>query len=186
MSAIGTGSSRKSNSVQAVEEALQEARIKVQGFVDWGLVFFSAKHLDHAENIRQILVQNTPGTQWAGCSASGVLSESGEIFGEPGLVILLAQTPEIRTNALTTCQRREHSPSVAHQLREFLEGLQSEEPLSFSSLMPISKLPIILSIPCATQAISRKFLVQVLVMMVLGIAPSNWDRRKSSSMASLG
>ena len=46
MSAIGTGSSRKPNSVQAVEEALQQARMKVQGFVDWGLVFFSAEHLD--------------------------------------------------------------------------------------------------------------------------------------------
>ena len=45
MSTIGTGSSRKSDSVQAVEEALQQARIKVQGFVDWGLVFFSAEHL---------------------------------------------------------------------------------------------------------------------------------------------
>ncbi len=110
MSAIGTGSSRKSNSVQAVEEALQQARMKVQGFVDWGLIFFSAEHLDQAEKIRQILVENTPGTQWAGCSAGGVLSDNGEIFGEPGLVILLAQTPEIRTNPLTTCQRREHSP----------------------------------------------------------------------------
>ena len=76
MSAIGTGSSRKSNSVQAVEEAFREARIKVQGFVDWGLVFFSAKHMDHAENIRQFLVQNTPGTQWAGCSASGAAGRS--------------------------------------------------------------------------------------------------------------
>ena len=129
MRAIGTGSSRKSNSVQAVEEALQQARMKVQGFVDWGLIFFSAEHLDQAEKIRQILVENTPGTQWAGCSAGGVLSDNGEIFGEPGLVILLAQTPEIRTNPLTTCQRREHSPSVAHQLREFLEGLKCEEPL---------------------------------------------------------
>ena len=51
MSAIGTGSSRKSNSVQAVEEALQQARVKVQGFLDWGLIFFSAEHLDLAENI---------------------------------------------------------------------------------------------------------------------------------------
>jgi small ligand-binding sensory domain FIST len=80
MSATGTGSSRKSNSIQAVEEALQKARTKVQGFVDWGLVFFSAEHLDYAEKIRQILVENTPGTQWAGCSAGGVLSESGEIL----------------------------------------------------------------------------------------------------------
>ena len=78
MSAIGTGSSSKSNSVQAVEEALQQARMKVQGLVDWGLIFFSAEHLDHAEKIRQILVENTPGTQWTGCSAGGVLSENGE------------------------------------------------------------------------------------------------------------
>ena len=77
MSAIGTGSSRKSNSVEAVEEALQQARMKVQGFVDWGLIFFSAEHLDQAEKIRQILVENTPGTQWAGCSAGGVLSDNG-------------------------------------------------------------------------------------------------------------
>lgn len=129
MSAIGTGRSRHPDSLRAVREALQQARQKVSESVDWGMIFFTAEHLDQAEQIRQILIQEVPEADWVGCSASGVLTEEGESVGEPGLVLLLAHTPEMAAHTIATCQRRPHSPSVAHQVREYLEKLQSEEPL---------------------------------------------------------
>jgi small ligand-binding sensory domain FIST len=113
----------------AVQEALREAKAQMPEQVDWGLIFFSATHIDQAERIRQILIDQTSCPQWAGCSAAGVLTHAAEIYGEAGLVIMLGHTPELEARSFVTCQRLEHSPSVPSQLREFLEGLRVEEPL---------------------------------------------------------
>ena len=89
-STIGTGSSRKSNSVQAVEEA-QQARIKFRAlWIGIGLLLSRASGPCWKDSTDS--GWKYTGTQWAGYGASGVLSENGEIFIGFGLVILLAQT----------------------------------------------------------------------------------------------
>ena len=85
----GAGCSTKENSVEAAREAaFQAMELGELNKADWALVFST---FPHRAKYREILTKVSEVTQTgsiAGCSAVGVLSNSSEIEGEPGVVVL--------------------------------------------------------------------------------------------------
>jgi len=135
MATISTGLSRKSDSKAAINEAIQKAleQVALQQTtlkqIDWVLVFFTPAHIPYAEEIRHIILEKTKCACIAGCSASGVLSEEGEIIGVPGISLMLGQTPDQPVLSLMQYQSSRDSPSIPQQLKEVLESFQAPDPV---------------------------------------------------------
>ena len=101
--------SRLHESGEAVQEALKQA-FQQSGLAqaDWLLVFITPQHIAQSARIYETL-QKESGTQFiSGCSGLGVLSEQGEIFNEPGMVVMVGQTPNIEVIAVSYTHLRAH------------------------------------------------------------------------------
>ncbi|MEC7466732.1 MAG: FIST N-terminal domain-containing protein, partial [SAR324 cluster bacterium] len=130
MNRIGVGMSRLHESGEAVHEALKQA-FQQSGLAqaDWLLVFITPQHIAQSARIYETL-QKESGTQFiSGCSGLGVLSEQGEIFNEPGMVVMVGQTPDLEVIATCKFQELEDSAGVNQQIKEELERFAGENPL---------------------------------------------------------
>ena len=122
--------SRLHESGEAVDEALKQA-FQQSGLAqaDWLLVFITPQHIAQSARIYETL-QKESGTQFiSGCSGLGVLSEQGEIFNEPGMVVMVGQTPNLEVISTCKFQELEDSAGVNQQIKEELERFAGENPL---------------------------------------------------------
>ena len=132
MNHIGVGISHHGEPSAAVREAAGQA-MESGGLVqaEWLLAFFTPQHIAHADQIYNLLKEQTGCSSIAGCSGLGVLTASREIFNDPGLVVMAGSTPGLRTLTLSKYQELPDSPGVNQQLKETLEEFGGEEPLFF-------------------------------------------------------
>jgi len=84
----GVGSSTIENSVEAANEAASAAMEQARtDECDWAVVFSTFPHRANYEEILKSVCATTKTKKVTGCSALGVLSSSGEIEAEPGVVV---------------------------------------------------------------------------------------------------
>ena len=122
--------SRLHDSGDAVHEALNQA-FQSSGLenADWLLVFFTPQHIAQSTEIYETLRVKSGSECIAGCSGLGVLSGMGEIFNDPGMVVMLGQTPGLEIIATCKYQELQDSAGVNQQLKEELERFGGQNPL---------------------------------------------------------
>lgn len=102
----GVGTSTTQSSVEAASEAALAAMEQAGADeCDWALVFSTFPHRANYEEILKSVCLITKTKNVSGCSALGVLSNSGEIEAEPGIVVLAVSSSAIRAK-----------PFIVHQL----------------------------------------------------------------------
>jgi small ligand-binding sensory domain FIST len=102
----GVGSSTIENSVEAANEAASAAMEQARtDECDWAVVFSTFPHRANYEEILKSVCATTKTKKVTGCSALGVLSSSGEIEAEPGVVVLAVSSSKVRAK-----------PFIIHQL----------------------------------------------------------------------
>ena len=122
--------SRMHDSGDAVHEALNQA-FQSSGLenADWLLIFFTPQHIAQSTEIYETLRVKSGSECIAGCSGLGVLSGMGEIFNNPGMVVMLGQTPGLEIIATCKYQELQDSAGVNQQLKEELERFGGQNPL---------------------------------------------------------
>lgn len=127
---VGVGLSQQEEAVpaaqEAIQEALQEANLQKP---DWVLVFLSSSHMQHAEEIRMTLVEETQCQEIAGCSGAGILTHQKEIIGKAALAVMVGASADVSSKAFIHRQEHPDMPGVSQQLKETLEGFQAPDPL---------------------------------------------------------
>ncbi len=117
---VGTGLSRAVDSVQAAQEAWEQASAQAKcAEPDWVLVFFSTEHMEQCEAIHGVLTKHCRCV--VGCSTIGVLHEAQEVSEGASLVVMVGKTPGIRTTGFAHYQELEYSASAMQQVKETLE-----------------------------------------------------------------
>ncbi len=139
---VGVGVSRKRDTGEATHEALRLAANRTNlNQMDWAVVFFTSPHIPKAEEIRNIIRQETQCPHIVGCSAMGVLTLDGEVSGTAGLAIMLGSTPQFRFASFAHWQEYYDSPSVNQQLKETLVEFAAPSPLLFLLADAYTQLP---------------------------------------------
>jgi len=113
----GVGQSNNASTVGAVEEALEQAMAQAGiDHADGVAVFFS---VDHAAPERKLLetARRIAGTdRIAGCSASGILTQRGELENGHGLAVLVLSSEHMRYQPLWFKPLREHEIDIGAEL----------------------------------------------------------------------
>ena len=115
----GVGQSNNASTVGAVEEALEQAMAQAGiDHADGVAVFFS---VDHAAPERKLLetARRIAGTdRIAGCSASGILTQRGELENGHGLAVLVLSSEHMRYQPLWFKPLREHEIDIGAELAQ--------------------------------------------------------------------
>ncbi|HYA27450.1 MAG TPA: FIST N-terminal domain-containing protein [Acidobacteriota bacterium] len=113
----GVGQSNNASTVGAVEEAREQAMAQAGiDHADGVAVFFS---VDHAAPERKLLetARRIAGTdRIAGCSASGILTQRGELENGHGLAVLVLSSEHMRYQPLWFKPLREHEIDIGAEL----------------------------------------------------------------------
>jgi len=83
---------------QAVEAVIASAKGALAGKIDLAFAFFTAHHNDEAEAMLERLWLELDPQCLLGCSAEGVIGEDREVERSPGLAVLAADLPGVRTH----------------------------------------------------------------------------------------
>ena len=75
---------------EVTQAAFEQAGLERAG---WALCFFSMAHLPRADTLRETILAETGCTAFSGCSAHGLVGGMREVEEEPGVVLLVADSP---------------------------------------------------------------------------------------------
>ncbi|MGZ8436710.1 MAG: FIST N-terminal domain-containing protein, partial [Candidatus Binatia bacterium] len=89
----GVGQSSNPSTAQAVSEAAQQAMAQAGiGRADGGIIFFTADHAAHGQELVATLARVIGTDCVTGSSGAGVLTGAGEIEGEHGVAVMVFAT----------------------------------------------------------------------------------------------
>ncbi len=86
------------SSAEAVERVMEDVRAQGGERADVAFAFLTAHHRDNAEEIVERLWLELDPQTVIGCSAEGVIGGDKEIEREPGISLLVAEMPDVRTH----------------------------------------------------------------------------------------
>ena len=89
---VGVGLSSHPDTKRAALEATRAALVNA-GLrrADWALCFFSMAHLPRADQLRELVLEETVCGAFSGCSAHGLLAGGKELENQPGLAVMVAK-----------------------------------------------------------------------------------------------
>ena len=80
----------------AARQAMEQAGVER---ADWTICYFTSDHLPSADQIREIVLEETGCLSLCGCSAMGVIAAGKEVEGKPGVGVLVGRSPGILTRS---------------------------------------------------------------------------------------
>lgn len=131
----GTGQSSSKPTEQAAAQAASAAMEQAGvSRADAAMVFFSAEHAAHSQQLLSTLTRITRTEKIVGSSGAGVLTDAGEIEGQPGLAVLVFASDEIQSRPLLFEPLRERDEQIGAQIAQTIGA--SSDPTSLLILLP--------------------------------------------------
>lgn len=90
------GVSQAPTSVAAAEEACERALQQLGATPNLAFLFFTAEHVEAAEEIARLVVERIGTNELLGCSAESIVGQDREIESEPGIALWVAKLPDTR------------------------------------------------------------------------------------------
>jgi len=122
----GIGSSTNTDSTEAVKEAsqysLKQACIKK---ADWVLIFATFHHRNNYQTILEKVSEITGTEKITGCSSIGVLSNNGEIEGEPGIVVLSVSSDSLNADTFINPISTDMGVGIANNIKRKLGEIKN-------------------------------------------------------------
>nr|NIP39719.1 hypothetical protein [Candidatus Dadabacteria bacterium]NIS10174.1 hypothetical protein [Candidatus Dadabacteria bacterium]NIV42564.1 hypothetical protein [Candidatus Dadabacteria bacterium]NIY23086.1 hypothetical protein [Candidatus Dadabacteria bacterium] len=127
----GVGSSTKTGSLDAAEQAsqysLNQAGIEK---ANWVLIFATFHHRNNYQKILEKVSEITSTENITGCSAVGVLSNNGEIEGEPGIVVLSVSSDCLNAGIFLDSISSDMGQATANNINRKFSEIKSESKLA--------------------------------------------------------
>jgi small ligand-binding sensory domain FIST len=98
---------------EAARAALAQAGL---ARADSAVVFFTAEHAQHGDELVQVAKSVTGVAQLAGCSAAGILTGSDEAEGGSGVAMLVLQSNQLRSDAMLVDSVRERDEAAGAEI----------------------------------------------------------------------
>ncbi|HWH75754.1 MAG TPA: FIST N-terminal domain-containing protein [Candidatus Binatus sp.] len=113
----GVGQSHNASTAIAVDEAVAQALAQTDSDrADAAVVFFSAEHAAHGDELAKAIRRAAGTDRIVGCSATGVLTTNGEVEGGHGLAVLALRSNQIECQSLLFKPFHEHELHIGAKL----------------------------------------------------------------------
>ena len=126
----GVGQSERQDTAAAVREAATQAL--AQAGVErasLALIFFTAEHAAHAQDLASTAIQTVGTDAVFGCSGAGILTGNGEIEGSSGVAVLIIAGDEIVGRPFIFQPLRGNEPNLGASFGEFLAKTNDDNSL---------------------------------------------------------
>jgi small ligand-binding sensory domain FIST len=122
----GVGQSSNPSTERAAEQAALEAMAQAGiSRADAVVVFFTAEHAPHSQNLLSTLTRVTRSDRIVGSSGAGILTGAGEIEGRHGLAVLVFASDQMQSRPFLFEPLREHDEEVAANIAQMVGADQS-------------------------------------------------------------
>ncbi|MGZ8445730.1 MAG: FIST signal transduction protein, partial [Candidatus Binatia bacterium] len=126
----GVGQSSNPSTAQAVSEAAQQAMAQAGiGRADGGIIFFTADHAAHGQELVATLARVIGTDCVTGSSGAGVLTGAGEIEGEHGVAVMVFATDRFFARPFIFEPLRGNEAKLGETFGGFLAKAQDEKSL---------------------------------------------------------
>jgi len=98
---IACGCSTRVDTLEAVQEAVEEVAVTMEGATDFAVVFFSREHVTRSGVIGSAVLDALAPRTLVGMSTSGVIANSHEFDRTPGVTVFAMSCPDVRIDTFT-------------------------------------------------------------------------------------
>ena len=117
----GVGQSSNASTERAAEQAALEAMDRAGiSQADAVIVFFTAEHATHSQDLLSTLIRVTRNDRIVGSSGTGILTGAGEVEGQYGLAVLVFASDQMRSRPFLFEPLRERDAEVGASIGQLL------------------------------------------------------------------